>query len=172
MMPVQGLMHANACRRAHAGAKGVWACADVRVRDDYVVSVGYASYTPTRMHACLMPCLCTVAWRSARSAGAARRWMMVAVGGLLLCGVGQPLESLLCRVSGSRINAVHALFAGCDVMFLGEHACVCCLPRWHRAVMQCPVLSACACACMLLCGAAFACTHCILVLLLRAHMQG
>jgi len=47
--------------------------------------------------------------------------MGVAVMGLLLCGLGQPLESLLCQMSGSHINAVHALFGGCDVMFLGAH---------------------------------------------------
>ncbi|KAF5841717.1 hypothetical protein DUNSADRAFT_11691 [Dunaliella salina] len=58
-----------------------------------------------------------VAWSSA--SWDARGWCMLAVLGLLLCAIGQPLETVLCNISGSNINAVHSLFAGCDIMFLG-----------------------------------------------------
>eukprot|EP00983_Pelagomonas_calceolata_P122560 1160918-Pelagomonas_calceolata.AAC.4 len=58
-----------------------------------------------------------VAWSSA--SWEARGWSILAVLGLILCAIGQPLETILCDISGSNINAVHSLFAGCDIMFLG-----------------------------------------------------
>ena len=62
---------------------------------------------------------CAVAWASARSA--ARWWMVLAITGLVVCALGPPSEAWLCQISNSQINAVHTLFLGCDVVFLGGY---------------------------------------------------
>lgn len=64
-----------------------------------------------------LPASPAVAWSSAPRA--ARLWALGAISGLAIIALGSHLEAQLCAASGSALNSVHALFFGCDLVFLG-----------------------------------------------------